>query len=79
MHLEEHNHCFMHFLASKHCLGHFGAPPSMHPGYGARLHFREGLRGELGPLLAAFPGGVHQQLLPAVTEAAVFIAWKITR
>ena len=27
MHLEEHNHCFLHFLASKQCLGHFWAPP----------------------------------------------------
>ena len=24
MHLEEHNHCLMHFLASEHCLGRFG-------------------------------------------------------
>ncbi len=23
---EGHSHCFVHFLASKHCLGHFGAP-----------------------------------------------------
>ena len=26
MHLEEQNHSFLHFLASKHCLGHFWAP-----------------------------------------------------
>ena len=32
MHLEKHNHCFMHILASKvwkRCLGHFWAPPSL--------------------------------------------------
>ena len=36
VHLEEHNHCFMQFLASKHCLGHLWASPLMKTGYGAR-------------------------------------------
>ena len=35
MRLEGHSHCFMHFLASKHNLGDFGAPPLMNQGYGA--------------------------------------------
>ena len=29
MHFQEHIHCFMQFLASKHCFGRFWAPPSM--------------------------------------------------
>ena len=29
-------HCFLQFLASKHCLGHFWAPPFMNEGDGAR-------------------------------------------
>ena len=36
MRLEGHNHCFMHFLASKHCLGTLFAPPLRKPGYGTR-------------------------------------------
>ena len=36
MYSEEHNHCFVHFLALKHCLEHFWPPPLMKAGYGAR-------------------------------------------
>ena len=37
MHLEGQNRCFMHFLASKHCLGHVWAPPLMKTGYGTTV------------------------------------------
>ena len=36
MRVEGHNHCFMHFLASKHSLGTFFAPPLTKLGYGVR-------------------------------------------
>ena len=38
MHIEEHNHCFMHFLASKHCLRRFFTS-SMENGDGTRYYY----------------------------------------
>ena len=56
MHLKGHDHCFMHFLASKHCLGHFWAPPLMQPGYGARYE----LTWTLGSVLDKALNGIEQ-------------------
>jgi hypothetical protein len=56
MHVEGHNHSFMHFLASKHFLGRFWAPPLLKRGYGAR--YREALRRDRRGLPADDAGGV---------------------
>ena len=36
MHIEEHNHCFMHYFGVKTLSETLFSPPLMKPGYGAR-------------------------------------------
>ena len=36
MHIEEHNHCFMHYLGVKTLSETLFSPPLMRPGHGAR-------------------------------------------
>ena len=44
MHLEEHNHCFMHYFGVKTLSETLFPPPLMKPGYGARCWERRPLR-----------------------------------
>ena len=60
MHIEEHNHCFVHFLASKHCLRRF-FPSSMENGDGTRSKSQEietAVNDTLG-IIVEFPLDAH--------------------
>ena len=41
MHIEEHNHCFMHYFSVKTLSETPFSPPLKKPGYGARLNLNE--------------------------------------